>query len=84
MKPEQWVNNEVIRKRCPACEERRIPQYDVELDCAHTAVREWQTIARRLHNALGCRKTEWLRITAQNQYLDAVARYAPTRKGNGQ
>jgi hypothetical protein len=84
MKPEQWANNEVTRKPCPACEERRIPQYDVELDCAHTAVREWMTIARRLHNALGHRKNDRVRTAAQYQYLDAVARYAPTRKGNDQ
>ena len=84
MTPQQWLNNDVNRKPCPACEERRIPQYDVELELARTAVREWQTIARRLHNALGHRKNDRVRTAAQYQYLDAVARYAPTRKGNGQ
>ena len=84
MKPEQWANGQTDRKRCPSCEERRIPQYDVELDCAHTAVREWMTIAEKLYKALGYRKQDMVRTTAQKQYLDAVVRYRPTRKGNGQ
>ena len=84
MTPQQWLNNEVTRKPCPACEERRIPQYDVELECAHAAVREWMTIAEKLYKALGYHKKDWVRVTAQSQYLYAVERYKPTRKKNGQ
>jgi len=84
MKPEQWANGQTERKRCPACEERRVPQYDAELESAHTAVREWQAIAGKLYRALGYRKFDMMRTTAEKQYLDALVRYRPTRKGNGQ
>ena len=34
--------------KCPTCEQRRVPQYDIELKCAESAVREWKEMAERL------------------------------------
>lgn len=69
----------VVRRVCPTCEEQRVPQYDVELKCAEAAVHEWMQIAKQLHGALGLRKSELRRITAENAYEGGLRDYGAWR-----
>lgn len=57
-------------------ESLKIPQYDVELKLAASAIEEWKDVARRLYLAKGCHKGEKLRILAEHAYLQMQNRGA--------
>lgn len=47
----------------------RIPQYDQELKLAESVLNDWKDVARRLYLARGHKKSDTLRIIAEDAYL---------------
>ena len=64
------------RPICPDCG-CRVPQYDVELRLAEQYLEEWQSVAKQLFEAMGCRRREMRRQAAENNYRRMMKQYTP-------